>query len=112
MEQKMLTKSLKFLPILVAITFISSISHAGCTTKYDYNSGNYYTVCPNSTGTSINGYNTNNGTTWSQQQNSNGTYSGRDGSGNLYSGDNNTGYYLNYGTGETCFGTGALRTCY
>ena len=112
MEQKMLTKLLKLLPVLVALIVTSSISHAGCTTKYDYNSGNYYTICPNSSGTSINGYNINNGTTWSQQQNRDGTYSGRDGSGNYYSGDNNTGYYQNYGTGETCFGTGALRYCY
>ena len=108
----MLTKSLKFLPILVTLIFTSTISHAGCTTKYDYKSGNSYTICSNGSGTSINGYNYKNGTTWSQQQNQNGTYSGRDGSGNYYSGDNRTGHYYNYGTGKTCYGTGALRTCF
>lgn len=52
------------------------------------------------------------GSTWSQTQNSNGSYFGQDSGGNYYNGNNNTGYYNNMGTGKTCFGTGALRSCY
>ena len=108
----MLIKSLRFFSFFIAIFSISSTSYSFCSYEYDAQSGNSYSICDNGFGTSLNGYNLNTGTTWSQQQNSDGTYSGFDGSGNFYSGDNNTGYYNNFGTGETCFGTGSLRTCY
>tara|TARA_B100000282_G_C31268448_1_gene281031 strand:- start:35 stop:364 length:330 start_codon:yes stop_codon:yes gene_type:complete len=109
----MLHKCLKFLVFFTIFSSFSSISFAFCKYEYDYQSGNSYTICDNGAGgTSLNGVNLNNGTTWSQQQNRDGTYNGVDGSGNFYTGDNNTGYYNNFGTGEMCFGTGSLRTCY
>ena len=103
-----------------SVTFWSSIviflsatnAMASCYTKFDYSSGNSYTVCQNQNNTTIRGYNSQTGSMWSQNQNSNGTYSGTDSNGNYYTGNNKTGSYTNFGTGKTCFGTGALRTCY
>ena len=98
--------------IFLLLIFSSNAAFSACTSKYDYASGNYYTVCDNGSNTTIRGSNIRNGTNWSQTQNSNGSYSGRDKNGNYYSGDNNTGRYYNYGTGKTCYGTCAFRRCY
>ncbi len=81
-------------------------------TTYDYNSGNSMTHTRDSMGTYTQGFNTNTGATWNIQQNTDGTYNGVDADGNYFYGDNNSGYYSNTGTGETCIGTGYARTCY
>lgn len=39
-------------------------------------------------------------------------YSGFDQRGNFFRGNNKTGFYFNYGTGETCFGKFQQRKCY
>lgn len=39
-------------------------------------------------------------------------YSGFDRHGNFFRGNKNTGFYYNYGTGETCFGKHQERKCY
>ncbi len=39
-------------------------------------------------------------------------YSGFDQQGNFYRGNKKTGFYFNYGTGETCFGKFQQRKCY
>ena len=105
-------KQFKVISIFIIFLFSANSAFSACTSKYDFASGNYYTVCDNGSSTSITGSNITNGTNWSQTQNSDGSCSGRDKNNNYYSGDNNTGRYYNYGTGKTCFGTGALRTCY
>ena len=97
---------------LITIIFSVSSAFASCYSKYDWNSGNYYQVCNNGSSTTLRGNNFSTGSSWSQTQRSNGTYSGTDSSGNYYSGNNKTGQYFNYGTGRTCFGTGAFRSCY
>ena len=107
-----LNKSLILPVAVVACISISYSANAGCTSKYDWQSGNNYTVCSDSSGTSISGYNAGTGSTWNQRQNRDGSYSGRDAGGNYYTGNNNTGSYYNYGTGKSCYGTGAFRTCY
>ena len=84
---------------------------AGCYSKFDYQSHNYYTVCDNPSGVTIRGNNFNNGSNWNERQNHNGTYSGTDANGNYYRGDNNTGNYQNLGTGRMCTGKGAGRIC-
>ena len=91
--------------------FLSSTAFGACTTKYDYESGNNYTVCDSGDTTTIRGTNLQNGSIWNQTQKKNGTYSGTDGDGNYYTGDNKTGSYYNYGTGKMCTGTGASRIC-
>ena len=97
---------------IVFLYSVTSSAIAACYSKYDYTTGNNYQVCNNGGSTTIRGNNFSTGSTWSQTQRSNGTYSGTDSSGNYYTGNNNTGSYFNYGTGKTCYGTGALRTCY
>lgn len=41
-----------------------------------------------------------------------GQYSGFDKNKNFYRGNRKTGFYFNYGTGETCFGKNENRKCY
>ena len=72
----MLHKCLKLFVFVTIFSSFSSISFAFCKYEYDYQSGNSYTICDNAGGTSLNGFNMNNGTTWSQQQNRDGTYNG------------------------------------
>lgn len=98
--------------LALAIAAPAIAQYAPPKTYYDWQSGNSYTVRPDRNGASIQGYNMNNGSMWSQRQNRDGTYNGTDAQGNFYSGNNRTGSYYNFGTGRTCYGTGALRTCY
>ena len=107
-----LMKKLSNLLILVFLFLSTTNVIAACEYKYDWQSGNTYTVCSNYGNTTINGYNSSTGSSWSQTQNSNGTYSGRDSNNNYYNGDNNSGYYYNQGTGKTCYGQGIYRRCY
>ena len=104
----------KFLSLFVILFLFLSTTNAiaACKSTYDWQSGNTYRVCTNSYSTQIYGNNYNTGSSWSQTQRSNGSYSGRDKNNNYYTGNNKTGFYQNYGTGKTCFGTGYLRTCY
>ena len=97
--------------VLLASLFSTTSVVAACYTKYDYSTGNNYQICQNNGNTTVRGSNLRTGSTWNQTQRSNGSYSGQDSSGNFYSGNNNTGFYNNLGTGKTCFGTGAFRTC-
>ncbi|WP_018234421.1 hypothetical protein [Thioalkalivibrio thiocyanodenitrificans] len=81
--------------------------------NYDWRSGNSYSWQRDSTGTTrIQGHNINNGSMWSQSIDRRGNQQGWDSQGNAWSYDNNTGTYINYGTGRICSGSGALRTCY
>ena len=105
--KKLLTYNLLILFILFSQKAISS-----CYSKYDWATGNSYQVCNNGGSTTIRGNNFGTGSSWTQTQNSNGTYSGTDKNGNYYTGNNNTGQYYNYGTGKSCYGKGAFRTCY
>ena len=103
-----------FTLLFASLIFIisSSLLSAACYNKYDYSSGNYYQVCNNGGSTTIRGNNFNTGSNWSQTQNSNGSYYGNDSNGNYYHVNNNTGFYNNLGTGVTCIGKGALRSCF
>ena len=103
---------LKGLTITTLVLTLASSANAGCYSKYDYTSGNNYQVCNNGNSTTIRGNNFSTGSNWSQTQRSNGSYSGTDSSGNFYTGNNNSGFYQNFGTGRTCFGTGVFRNCY
>ncbi len=97
--------------VAVLLAILSLDVAAACYTQYDYQSGNYYTICQDQSGTDLRGLNMQNGTMWNERQNRDGTYRGQDGNGNFYQGDNNTGYYSNFGTGEICTGKGFGRIC-
>ena len=95
----------------ITLSLVAMHASAGCFSKFDYQSNNYYTVCDDPSGVTVRGNNVNNGSMWNERQNRNGTYSGTDANGNYYQGDNNTGYYNNLGTGRMCTGKGAGRIC-
>ena len=109
-------ESIMSLRIFIAASFISVMdlaANAQTYNQYDWQSGNHYTITPRyDGGIQLNGLNLNNGTTWSQTQRPDGSYSGFDGNGNYYYGNNRSGFYQNMGTGRTCIGTGAARSCY
>ena len=88
-----------------------SLASAQSWTHYDWRSGNSYSCTSGYGSTSCRGSNYRTGSSWSQTQRSDGTYSGYDADGNYYSGNNRTGSYHNFGTGASCFGRGAFRTC-
>lgn len=90
---------------------LSATADAETYHRYDWQSGNNYTVNRDTNGATVNGYNAQNGTMWNERQNSNGTYHGTDSNGNFYSGNNRTGQYMN-SNGHGCYGTGLARTCY
>lgn len=62
--------------------------------------------------TVVNGFNYETGSTWNTTIKPNGSMNGLDGNLNPWSYDSRSGTYSNFGTGVTCFGKGALRTCY
>jgi hypothetical protein len=72
--------------------------------------GNCYLTTPR-LGGGADVYGFGNGGTWNSTIEPNGDQRGWDSRGNYWQYDNNTGNYFNYGTGQTCFGKGALRTC-
>jgi hypothetical protein len=82
-------------------------------TTYDYNTGSTYTTTPMyGGGAQVNGYNSRTGSTWNSTYQSNGQMSGTNSKGQYWTGNSQTGYYHNYTTGRTCYGTGYARTCY
>lgn len=82
-------------------------------TTYDYQSGNVYTWTKDSTGTThVQGSNLNTGSMWNTTINKNGSMQGFDKNMNSWSYDSQTGTYMNYGTGKTCIGKGAARSCF
>lgn len=81
---------------------------AGC----DY-TGNCYSTYGNArSGYNTYGNNLNTGSTWSSHTDPNGNQRGYDSSGNAWNYNAQTGSYYNYGTGRSCSGFGASRTCY
>jgi hypothetical protein len=81
--------------------------------SYDWQSGNGYNWHADSQGnTTIYGTNFGTGSTWSTRTDRRGNMNGYDSDMNYWSYDRSTGSYYNYGTGKTCTGSGALRTCF
>jgi hypothetical protein len=98
--------------LLIPAALASTATYAQTRNVYDWQSGNSYTITRQPSGTvSINGNNFSTGSTWNIQQQRNGSYSGRDAGNNFFHGNNSTGFYQNFGTGRTCFGTGPGRVC-
>jgi hypothetical protein len=87
----------------IALITVTTTANAGFT--YDPQSGNSYSTFGNTT----QGWNLNNGTSWSSTTNGSQSY-GTDSRGNTWNYDHNSGYYSN-SNGTTCFGKGQFRTC-
>lgn len=74
--------------------------------------GNCYSVTEDGDGGySVRGFNSGTGSTWNNKIESNGDQRGFDSNGNYWKYNNSTGNYTNFGTGQSCFGKGAFRTC-
>jgi hypothetical protein len=85
-------------------------SNSGST--YDAKSGNRYSWYQDSLGTThVRGSNLNTGSMWRSTIEKDGDQRGTDSNGNMWRYNPDTGRYINYGTGEMCFGRGTLRTC-
>lgn len=99
--------------ILLFFTPPPVVAGSGFGSSYDWRSGNSYSWTRNSDGsTDVNGWNLRTGSSWRTTIEPDGDMRGTDSHGNSWTYDNSTGYYHNFGTGKTCFGKGALRTCY
>lgn len=97
--------------ILIGLLLFSG--SVGAQYSYDYKTGNSYNVSRGLGTTTVRGYNTRTGSTWTTTyKEDSGRYRGRDSKGNYFNGNNDTGYYYNMGTGKTCYGKGSARTCY
>ncbi|SDY75869.1 hypothetical protein [Citreimonas salinaria] len=95
-----------------ALAFPTAGSAQDSWSTFDYQSGNMYNNYSDGQGVTTYGNNIQGGTNWNLRQDYDGSYSGTDSQGNFFYGDQNSGFYSNPGTGTTCIGTGALRTCY
>ncbi|WP_152521655.1 hypothetical protein [Marinimicrobium sp. LS-A18] len=81
--------------------------------SYDYQSGNSYHCNWMADGIlKLNGYNYSNGTNWVTYFSENGDMKGYDSNQNYWTYTESSGYYINYGTGKSCYGKAALRHCY
>ena len=79
---------------------------------YDWRSGNRYSWYQDSLGTThVRGSNGITGSMWRSTIDKDGQQRGTDSNGNMWRYNPDTGSYINYGTGEMCFGRGAIRTC-
>ena len=90
---------------------------SGCTvtswSKSDLQSGNQYRFTRNADcSVSMNGSNPSTGATWHSVMDPNGDMRGYDSDMHYWTYDASTTRYYNYGTGQTCIGTGASRTCF
>lgn len=80
---------------------------------YDRQSGNRYTTTTNPDGSAeVRGNNYQTGARWRTTIDADGQQRGTDADGNRWKYNPTTGRYYNYGTGQTCTGTGNRRTCY
>lgn len=107
--QSSLSNSLYRYPSLSVPTYSTPSS----STTYDWRSGNRYTTQRNYDGsTNVRGSNLYTGSQWRTTVQPNGDMRGVDKDGNYWRYSNSTKIYTNLGTGTTCMGQGALRTCF
>lgn len=97
----------------IAVLFIlASCSVMADEYTYDWKTGNSYSTSQNIDGsTTVRGSNLSNGSTWTTTIEKDGTQRGRDTDGNYWKYNGDSGSYINYGTGKSCFGTGAAKVC-
>ena len=80
--------------------------------NYDWQSGSSYSWNTDNQGnTTVRGNNLGTGSSWSTRIDRRGNMNGLDDDGNYWTFDRSSGSYYNFGSGKSCFGSGALRTC-
>lgn len=98
---------------LILLVFLFPAPLLAGSYEYDWKSGNSYLTQPRQNGgATVRGYNVENGSTWTTTIDPNGNQSGYDADGNYWRYNSRSGAYFNFGTGKSCFGNGAARTCY
>lgn len=96
----------------VIVMFLLPFAVSASGYEYDWKSGNSYWTQPNQNGgATVRGYNFEEGSSWTTTIDQRGNQSGWDANGNYWQYNNRSGTYLNYGTGKSCYGTGAARVC-
>lgn len=97
---------------MLALALLAPIAaHAG--SAYDWRTGNTYNWNSYPGGdTHVRGYNFGTGSQWNTTVRPNGDMRGTDSNGHMWNYNSGSGTYHNYGTGRTCYGQGAARTCY
>lgn len=100
------------LRLLLIVFIIGMFNISFADSSYDWQTGNMYNTTQDSMGnTDVNGMNTHTGSTWNTTIEQNGDMHGVDSDHNYWNYNNATGYYHNFGTGETCIGKGYARSC-
>ena len=97
--------SLFLLPVIANAQFLGS--------RNDPFSGNSYNWNRIVEPTNTSGYNSNAGSSWNPSFDQSGPIRrGTDSHGNYWNYNSVTGPYYNFGSGRSCYGTGALKNCY
>lgn len=97
----------------VLVAFAGAPASAQSGYEHDWQTSNSYSWSRDFSGnTQLRGWNNRTGSQWSTTIQPDGDMRGLDSGGNYWAHDAETGFYQNFGTGRTCFGKGALRTCY
>lgn len=90
--------------------------HPQAHTEYDWRTGNRYEIEHHDDAfeqdTHVKGYNVQTGSSWETTIDDDGDMRGRDADGNSWRYDEGSSLYQNYGTGKTCVGRGAARSCF
>ena len=103
--------------LLFATSALAQVGeHPQSHTEYDWRTGNRYRIEHHDDAfeqdTHVRGSNLNTGSRWETTIDEDGDMRGRDADGNSWTYDEGTAVYRNYGTGTTCVGQGAARSCY
>lgn len=96
---------------LILVAF-SPPAYAQSGSDYDWRSGNSYYWNTDSQGnTNVRGFNARTGSRWNTTIEPDGDMRGYDSNYNPWTYDSGSGFYQNFGTGETCIGKGYARVC-
>jgi len=80
-------------------------------THHDWQTGNSYRWQKTGSDTTVYGSNLKTGKNWNTHIDNNGSMRGQDSKGNFWNYNQQSGTYMNYGTGKICTGKGYGRIC-
>ena len=105
-------REMLFCLCLILLVAFSLPAYAQSGSDYDWRSGNSYYWNTDSQGnTNVRGFNTRTGSHWNTTIEPDGDMRGYDSNYNPWTYDSGSGFYQNFGTGETCIGKGYARVC-
>lgn len=99
--------------IALLVAFTAGVAAAQSGSDYDWQSGNSYNWSTSPSGSvRLRGFNSRTGSNWTTTIQPSGDMQGFDSRNGSWRYDDSTGFYQNFGTGRTCIGKGAARTCF